>query len=219
MIKSKKISAKGIVYSCDKKEKKIRKELKSQISKVLISSTCINNRISTLAKQISLDAKKNKINEIEAVVVLKGAAVFANKLGQEIYKNEGPAINFNYIQASSYASGMISRGKVDIKGSIGPVRNKQVLIVEDIIDTGLTMQNLKDNIENKLGASSVKVCSLLNKPARRLTKLRDVITIDYLGFDVPDLFIAGFGIDCAEKFRELPYIVAVNEKYFSKKSK
>lgn len=218
-MKSKIISDKGIVYSCDKKEKKIRKDLKAQISKVLISSTCINNRISTLARQIALDAKKNKVNEIEAVVVLKGAAAFANKLGQEIYKNDGPSINFNYIQASSYASGMTSSGKVNIKGIIGPVKNKSVLIVEDIIDTGLTMQKLKEHIEKKLGASSVKVCSLLNKSARRLPRLKDVVMIDYLGFDVPDLFLAGFGIDCAEKFRELPYIVAVNEKYFRKKVK
>ena len=211
-MKSKIISEKGIVYSCDRKQKKIRKDLKDQISKVLISSTCINNRISILAKQISMDAKKNKIGEIEAVVVLKGATAFANKLGQEIYKNNGPAINFNYIQASSYGSKMTSSGNVDIKGSISSVRKKSVLIIEDIIDTGLTIQKLKDHIEKKLGASSVKVCSLLNKPARRLPTLKDIVTIDYLGFDVPDIFLAGYGLDCSEKFRELPYIVAISEK-------
>jgi hypoxanthine phosphoribosyltransferase len=218
-MKSRKISDKGLIYTCDKKQGKIRKDLKGRISKVLISSTCINKRISTLAKQITADSRKNKIKELEAVVVLKGAAAFASKLGQEIYKSGGPAMNFNYIQASSYGTGTVSSGKVSIKGRISPVRHKPVLIVEDIIDTGLTMKKLKNHIEKDLGASSVKICSLLNKPDRRLPSLRKNFKIDYTGFDVPDVFVAGFGIDCSGKFRELPYIVAVKEKSFKNKGK
>ncbi len=216
-MKSKVISRKGLVYKCDDRERDIRKDLKDSISKLLISSTCINKRISRLAKQITDDYRKNKIEELETVVVLKGAAAFASKLGQEIYKNGGPAINFNYIQASSYGAGTVSRGKASVKGELDPLKNKPVLIVEDIVDTGITMKKLKDHLENELGASTVKICSLLSKPARRIPKLKDEIKIDYPGFEVPDVFVAGFGMDCAGKFRELPYIVAVNEKHFSSK--
>ena len=96
---------------------------------------------------------------------------------------------------------------------------RNILIIDDIVDTGLTLARLKDYLLKERRASSVKICVLLDKYARRLPRLRRKLHIDYVGFEVPNRFVAGYGIDCAEHFRELPYIVVVNEKYFKKKKK
>lgn len=213
------VPVKGLVHTRDSRELTIRKDLKDQISHVLISSTFLYERIHRLAEEVIRDAKKEKAREIEVVVVLKGAAPFANILCQEIYKCGGPPVKINYIKASSYAAGLESSGEVKIDGSLPFVRHKDILIVDDIVDTGLTLSRLKKYLINERRASSVKICALLDKTARRLPALRKSLSIDYVGFSVPDMFVAGYGIDCAERFRELPYIVAVNEGYFRKAGK
>jgi hypoxanthine phosphoribosyltransferase len=213
------VPVKGLVHARDLKELTIRKDLKDQISRVLISSTFLQERIHELAEEIIRDAKKEKAQGIEVVVVLKGAAPFANILCQEIFKCAGPPVRMNYIKASSYAEGLESGGEVKIDGHLPFVSHKDILIVDDIVDTGLTLSKLKKYLIKERKASSVKICALLDKKARRLPALRKALHIDYVGFKVPDMFVAGYGIDCAERFRELPYIVAVNEGYFRKAGK
>jgi hypoxanthine phosphoribosyltransferase len=211
-MKPKKVGKDGLVYECDKKQSKIRPDLRGDLKNVLISPTCIRNRISALARQIVKDAARDEIDQLEAVVVLKGAAVFAGRLAQEIHKAGGPPVKFNYISASSYGKGMSSSGTVSIKDETGDLQGKEVLIIEDIVDTGNTVKKLRDFFEKHKNPSEVKLCSLLDKPSRRRKDLREKIHIDYSGFTVPDVFVAGYGIDCAGKFRELPYIAAVRPK-------
>ncbi len=210
------VPAGGLIHSKDAGELAIREDLKGKISRVLISPTILQEKIHDLAEGIIRDAKKNGAMEIQVVVVLKGAAPFANMLGQEIFRCGGPPVRFNYIKASSYSAGLVSSGEVKIEGHLPFVRHKDILIVEDIVDTGLTLSRLKKYLIEERRASSVKICALLDKSARRLPALRKGLRIDYVGFKIPDMFVAGCGIDCAENFREIPYVVAVNEDYFRK---
>lgn len=216
VIKTTIVPAKGLIHSKDSGELAIRDDLKNKISRVLISPTVLREKIHDLAVRIIRDVRKSGAKEIQMIAVLKGAAPFANVLGQEIYKCGGPPVRFNYIKASSYSSGLVSSGEVKIEGHLPFVRHKDVLIVEDIVDTGLTLSKLKKYLMDERRASSVKICALLDKRARRIPALRKGLRIDYVGFKIPDMFVAGYGIDCAEHFRELPYIVAVNEDYFRK---
>jgi hypoxanthine phosphoribosyltransferase len=213
------VSPKGLVHKQDKDELKIRKNLRDKISHVLISSTHIKKRIHEMAGAIIADARARKSRELQIVIVLKGATAFANALAQEIFRAGGPPVRFNYIKTSSYGDETVSSGHVKIEGQIPYVKGRNILVVDDIVDTGLTLSKLKDYLLEERGASSVKICAFLNKEARRLPELRRKLHLDYVGFKVPDMFVAGYGIDCAEHFRELPYIVAVNERYFRKTKK
>ena len=219
MAKNTVVPVKGLVKPRDARDLSGRDALKGKISRILISSDYIHNRTRALAERIIRDAKKEKANEIQVVVVLKGATAFANMLCQEIYKRGGPPVRINYIKASSYSNRLESSGDVRIEGHLPYVRHKDVLIVEDIVDTGRTLAKLKRYLLDERRASSVKICALLDKNARRLPHLRKGLHIDYVGFEIPDMFVAGYGIDCAEHFRELPYVVAVNEGYFRKTGK
>ncbi len=215
----KEIPSEGLVHDRDKGQLGIRADLKEKISHVLISSTYIKKRIKDLSAEIVKDAKLNKAHELQIVIVLKGATAFANDLAQEIFKRKGPAVRFNYIKASSYGEDLSSSGTVSISGQMPYVKNKNLLIVEDIVDTGKTLAELRKYLIKERGASSVKICAFLDKRARRLPGLKKDLHIDYVGFKVPNIFVAGYGIDCAEEFRELPYIVAVKEDYFKAKKK
>lgn len=219
MAKDKVVPVKGLVHTKDARELSRRGDLRGKISRILISSSFLQQRTHKLAEEIIRDAKKEKAGEIQVVVVLKGAAAFANMLCQEIYRCGGPPVKFNYIKASSYSNRLESSGEVKIEGHLPFVRHKDMLIVEDIVDTGLTLAKLKKYLLEERRAASVKICALLDKRARRLPHLRKGLHIDYVGFRIPDMFVAGYGIDCAEHFRELPYIVAVNEGYFRKTRK
>ncbi|MDD3089719.1 MAG: phosphoribosyltransferase family protein [Candidatus Omnitrophica bacterium] len=207
----------GLIHPKDSAQVSVRKDLKGQINGPLISPTFLQERIHDLAVAICRDAKNEKANEIQVVVVLKGAAPFANMLCQEIYRCGGPPVRINYIKASSYAKSLESSGEVKIEGHLPYIRHKDVIIVDDIVDTGLTLAKLKKYFLKERRAASVRICALLDKKARRLPRLRKGLKIDYIGFNIPNMFVAGYGIDCAEKFREIPYVVAVNEGYFGKK--
>ena len=203
----------GIIHKDDKRKARIRKDHKNKISRVLISPTYINKKIKSLAKHIVVDSKKRKINKIEIVVVLKGASTFANVLIQEIFNGGGPSLRVHYVKASSYKGKTTSSGKVSIEGDLKYLKNKYVIIVEDIIDTGLTITKLKHHLLTRCKVSSVKICTLLNKETRRIDALKGKISIEYKGFDIPDLFIVGFGMDYEDEFRELPYIAILKEDW------
>lgn len=203
----------GLIHKKDKNKVRIRKDHKNKISSILISPTYINKKIKYLAKNIVDDAKKNNINKLEIVVVLKGAAIFANILVQEIFSCGGPGLRVNYIKASSYKGKTSSSGKVTVEGDLKYLKDKYVIIVEDIIDTGLTITKIKKHLLVQCKASSVKICALLNKEARRISRLKGKINIEYKGFDIPDLFIIGFGMDYEDEFREIPYIAVCKDEY------
>ena len=132
------------------------------------------------------------------VCVLKGSFVFASDLMRAI----DLPLRIDFLGTRSYGEGTESSGVVQITQDLSkPIENEDVIIVEDIVDTGLTIAHLMDLLRTRQ-PRSVKVCSLLHKPARA----KVVVNIDYLGFTIEDKFVVGYGLDFAEKYRNLPYI-------------
>lgn len=165
---------------------------------VLINETKIENRIEEIAKQIMKDYKNE---ELVFIGVLKGAAVFMTELAKKIRSN----VEFEFIQVESY-EGIKSTGDIKLKSDLtGKIEGKNVIIIEDIVDTGRTLQYLKQYLNNFL-PKSVKICTLLSKSAKRMLEL----DVDYIGFSVPDEFVVGFGMDYNQKYRNLPYIGIIN---------
>lgn len=169
-----------------------------RINEILISEEELQTRIKELASQIENDFKKE---DIVLISVLKGSFIFTADLIRYI-KNE---VKIDFISASSYGNQTETTGKVKLLKDINmDISNKNVIIVEDIIDSGLTLHFLKEHFA-MYNPKTLKICSLLDKPERRKVDLN----VDYVGFRIPDEFIVGYGIDCAERYRNLPYIASV----------
>ena len=165
----------------------------------LIDRKTVENRIKELAKQIEKDYAGE---EVYCVGLLKGSVVFLSDLVKEI---NSPVI-IDFMSVSSYGSETVSSGDVKIlKDTDLDLRGKHVLIVEDIIDTGLTLEHVIRYFKESKGVKTLKTCTLLSKPERRKVN----IDIDYVGFDVPDKFVIGYGLDYDQKYRNLPYIAVV----------
>ena len=164
----------------------------------MIKEEDVDSRIKELAAKIDEDYKGE---EIFIVCILRGAAFFACELAKRI----NAPVTIDFMQVSSYGAGTVSSGEVRIIKDIElSVRDKNVIIVEDIVDTGNTLSTLRDIFEHRK-SKSVKICSLLDKPDRREVE----VDIDYVGFSVPDKFIVGYGLDWDQKYRNLPYIGVV----------
>lgn len=162
---------------------------------VLHSKEAIQARVHELGAQITRDYQSK---DLVLVTVLKGAILFAADLCREI----DLPLSLDFIGLSSYGEATESSGVVKITSDLSrPIEAKHVLVVEDIIDTGLTMRYLLDNLSTRHPAS-IRICGLLHKPARARTK----IPIDYLGFPIEDKFVVGYGLDEAERYRNLPFI-------------
>ena len=162
--------------------------------KELISKEKIEKRIEELAQEISKDYEGKSI---EFIVVLKGAVIFAVELAMKVRPN----IRFDFIEISSY-SGTESTGVLKVNKDLkADIEGKDVLIVEDIIDTGRTLSYLRDYLLSK-NPNSLKICTLVNKPSRRIID----VPIDYNGFDIEDKFIVGYGFDIDGDYRNMPYI-------------
>ena len=163
-----------------------------EIESTLISEAEIQKRVRELGQQISEDYSNR---EPVLVCVLKGAAVFF----ADLFRALSIPVRCEFIQLSSYDDRTESSGHVQtVQGLNGNLHNADVVVVEDIVDTGQTMSFLMKEFQ-ALEPASVKVCSLLNKPTRRLVPT----TIDYVGFEIPDAFVVGYGLDYAQKYRNL----------------
>lgn len=139
--------------------------------------------------------------EFLIVVVLKGAFVFAADLVRFLRT----PVEIDFVRLESYRQGTVSSGEVHIKADLcSPVSGREVLIVEDIVDTGLSMNFLAGYLRAR-GAANVKICALLDKRSRREVD----IGLDFVGFEVPDVFVVGYGIDCAQRYRSLPDIYEI----------
>lgn len=161
---------------------------------ILISEAKIENRLNELAREIMKDYKDQ---DLVFIGVLKGAATFMVELAKRIKNN----VEFEFIQVASY-EGATSTGNIKLtQDLIGKVEGKNIIIIEDIIDTGRTLEYLKDYIK-QLNPKTTKICTLLSKPSRRIVELE----VDYIGFSIPDEFVVGFGMDYNQKYRNLPYI-------------
>ncbi len=165
--------------------------------KPLLSEAQLEQAVARIATEISRDyGDKSPI----LVAILKGSFIF---LADLVRRLNIPA-EIEFVRLSSYGAGTVSSGKVAmVQGLNRSVAGRHV-VVEDIVDTGLTVALFLDHIRQS-GPASLKLCSLLDKPSRRKTQ----VTIDYLGFSVPDRFVVGYGTDCGEKFRCLPCICSL----------
>ena len=173
------------------------------IKEILLSEEDIKKRVKELGQEISLEYQDKNLM---VVGILKGAVIFM----ADLVKNIKLPITMDFMAVSSYGSSTISTGEVRIIKDLDfSVEGKDILIVEDIIDTGLTLNYLTDNLK-KRGASSVKICTLLDKVERRTVG----VAVDYLGFEIPDEFVVGYGLDYAEQYRNLPYVGALKEEVY-----
>ncbi|MDF3005395.1 MAG: hypoxanthine phosphoribosyltransferase [Candidatus Fimivivens sp.] len=169
--------------------------MQNDIQKVLISEDELRNKVAELGRQISEDYKDKNLM---LVSVLKGSVVFMADLMRAITI---PA-SIDFMSVSSYGSGVKTTGVVKIIKDLDEVlTGKDILIVEDILDSGMTLAYLKEHIGAK-DAKSIRIATLLDKPERR----RVNIVPDYKGFVVPDEFVVGYGLDFDEKYRNLPYV-------------
>lgn len=169
--------------------------MKNDILKILYSESQIADAINQMGKKISEDYKNKNLLLIS---VLKGSVVFMSDLMRSI----SIPCEIDFMCVSSYGSGTKTSGVVKIIKDLDTnIENYDVLIVEDILDSGMTLEYLC-NILGERNPNSIKIATFLNKPERRKV---DIIP-DYIGFDVPDEFIVGYGLDYAEKYRNLPYI-------------
>ena len=174
------------------------------IKEVLLSEEVIDSKVKELGKQISEDYKDK---DLILVGILKGAVIFMSDLARKI----SIPVTLDFMAVTSYGKSSTSTGEVRIIKDLDfSVENKDILIVEDIIDSGYTLAYLTDNLR-KRGARSVKVCTLLDKPERRKVDVK----VDYLGFDIPDEFVVGYGLDYAEMGRNLPFVAALKEEVYS----
>jgi hypoxanthine phosphoribosyltransferase len=161
----------------------------------LISAEDLARRVGELARQISAD---HAGRPLVLVGVLKGAWVFLADLARRLTV---PA-KFDFVKLASYGGGTNTSGQVQLHlDHTSPLAGQDVVIVEDIVDTGTTCRWLIDHLRQQ-GATRVRLCALLDNPARRVEPIR----IDYLGFTIPNRFVVGYGIDLDERYRYLPYV-------------
>jgi len=167
----------------------------------LLSAEQINARVKQLGAQITKDYANQ---EPILIGILKGACVFLSDLMREINLK----VSLEFMAVSSYGKEQKSSGEVRIIKDLDvAVEGKDLIVVEDIVDTGLTLSYLLANLQSR-GANSVKLVSLLDKPEPRIVK---ELKIDYCGFQVPNKFVVGFGLDAAERYRNLPFIAVVKD--------
>ncbi|SMO80829.1 hypoxanthine phosphoribosyltransferase [Melghirimyces algeriensis] len=173
------------------------------IREVLLSESDIQRKVKDLGEQLTKDYQD--LHPL-CICVLKGAAPFMSDLVRAIQTH----VEMDYMAVSSYGTSTESSGVVRIiKDLDTSVEGRHVIVVEDIIDSGLTLSYLLDLLRRR-NAASVRVVTLLDKPGRRTTGLKP----DYCGFEVPDEFVVGYGLDYAEKYRNLPYIGVLKEEIY-----
>ncbi len=174
---------------------------------VLISESCLQKRIRELGAQISADYENQ---ELVLLGVLRGSVIFFADLSRAIFEaqlenaSRDVQIRFEFVQLTSYHNSTQPSAVELIHGGSNYLKQRHILIVEDIVDTGQTLETLCEHLWT-LKPKTLKVCTLLNKPAKRQVP----VTIDYIGFQVPDVFVVGYGLDYAQQYRNLPYIAVL----------
>jgi len=165
----------------------------------LITTSAIGKRLDEIAEQISNDYAGETV---ELVCVLKGGVVFMVDLAKRIKV----PVTMNFMDVSSYGDGTESTGEIKILMDLDdPIEGKNVIVVEDIIDSGRTLHCLAEILTNRK-PKSLKICTLLDKPDRRIA----TVDVDYTGFTIPDAFVVGYGLDYAQRYRNLDYIGVIS---------
>ena len=173
------------------------------VKEVLFTAEELEKRVAELGTHITQEYQGK---EVLVIGVLKGANVF---LGDLIRQIDLP-LEIDFIAATSYGNSTESSGVVRLLKDLDyPIEDRHVVLVEDLIDTGLTLKYLAENLKARQPAS-FKICTLLDKPERRKVDIK----VDYKGFDIPDEFIVGYGIDYSQKYRNLPYVATLKPEVY-----
>lgn len=176
-----------------------------QVEKVLIDEETLMNRVKELGEQITEDYRGK---DLIVICILKGAILFTSDLVKEIKL----PMAIDFMAVSSYGTSTKSSGVVRILKDLDiEIEGKHVLIVEDIVDTGLTLNYLVENLQTRKPAS-IKICCCLDKPERRQAPVK----VNYVGFNIPDEFVIGYGLDYAEEFRNLPFIGVLSKEVYQR---
>ena len=167
--------------------------------KVLLSEKEVDDRIQAIGEQISRDYAGKQVH---LICVLKGGRFFLCELAKRITV----PVSLDFMSVSSYGSETKSSGVVKIiKDLDEPIKGKDVLVIEDIVDSGRTLSYLMEMLKDR-GPASLKLCTLLDKPDRRVID----VPVDYTGFEIPDEFVVGYGLDYDQRYRNLPYIGVIS---------
>ena len=177
--------------------------MNKDLQAILVSEDKIRETVSALAKRINADYKDKTLI---LMIILKGSAVFATDLMRLLDTN----IILDFMQVSSYGAGTVSGELIIKKDCENDVNGRDVLIVEDIIDSGNTLAALRTLLEKR--GANVEICTLLSKPSRRETE----VDAKYIGMEIPDEFVVGYGLDYAEMYRNLPYVGILKREVYTK---
>lgn len=176
----------------------------NDVDRILVSEKQIKEAVERIAKEIEKDYEGK---EVLFVGLLKGSIAFM----ADLIKAYTKTCTIDFMAVSSYGAGTESSGRVNIVKDLSvPINGKDIVIVEDIIDSGNTLSFIKAYFAAK-SANSVKICTLLNKPSRRVVD----IDVDYIGYDIPDEFVIGYGLDYNEHYRNLPYVGVLKRSIYS----
>ena len=178
--------------------------LRQEIEGILISRTQLDRRVRELAAQIQRDFAGR---DLVVVSLLNGTVMFL----ADLIRSLDMPLRLDFMGVSSYGSGTVSRELVFTKELRLDVRDRDVLLVDDILDTGKTLATVIAKLQ-KLRPRQIKTCVLLNKRARRV----EPVEADYSGFDIPDLFVVGYGLDYAERYRNLPFVGVLKPEMYGK---
>jgi hypoxanthine phosphoribosyltransferase len=163
-------------------------------TETLITAEQIQSRI----REMAGDIRRDFPNGVHMIAVLKGAFMFLS----DLVRHMDGEVSLDFMAVSSYAKGTTSSGEVRLMKDLDtPLEGKHVLVVEDIVDTGLTLTYLQDTLRTR-GPKTLRTACLLSKPSRRKVDVK----VEYVGFTIGDRFVVGYGLDFAERFRNLPYI-------------
>lgn len=174
------------------------------LREILITEEEIKNKVAELGKRITNDYADK--DNIVVIGILKGSLPFMADLLREIKL----PVEIDFMSVSSYGNGTETSGKITIRKDLdGDIRDKNVIIAEDIIDSGVTLSNLCELLAER-GPESIEICTLANKQERRIADM----DVKYIGFDIPDEFVVGYGLDYAEKYRNLPYIGVLKREIY-----
>lgn len=177
------------------------------VAEVLLDEATLQAKVKELGQQIARDYAGKPLT---MVCILKGAVMFAADLARSI----DIPMEMDFMAISSYGMGVRTSGVVRILKDLDhSIEGKHVLVVEDIVDSGLTLSYLLESLSSRQPAS-LKTCVLLDKPERRVVELNP----DYIGFEIPDKFVIGYGLDYGEKYRNLPYIGVLKPEVYSDKT-
>ena len=182
--------------------------MRNDIERVLLSEEQIQNRVKELGSQIAEEYKD--LNPV-MICILKGSAMFF----ADLLRAMPIRLTMDFMAVSSYGRSTKSSGEVEIRKDLsGSIEHRHAIIVEDIVDSGYTLSYLT-RILSARGAKSIKICTLLDKPAGRAPGI--TLKADYFGFNVPDEFVVGYGLDYAEAYRNLPYIGVLKPEVYENK--